>query len=804
MGAPGLVAIGPTTVEVSWKPPAMPNGIITQYRVHRKLKGQTGDGFLINILTGDVLGFTNRGADLRAFTEYEYRVVAANSRGDARGLWASVRTLEAPPQVLEPPKIDSVSAHSVTLSWSAPLQQNGVMLHYRIESRRVMADPGPVMAVRVPSNVFSAPLAGLSPYQVYELRIVGVNGAGEVTSSWARTTTDQAAPARIGLFRVEKMSTGRAAILRWDSPGLPNGVINNYIIYEDGNVNPLYQGLNRVFEMRKLQPYSGYTVWLEACTQGGCARSVKQTFTTAEIPPTDQPAPKVSNINATYVRLQWQAPVNAYGKITKYQVLRRFEALRRKRALSEPEVVYEVFNPTNAQAYEYVDNNLKPYTRYEYAIRTTNSQGSTDSPWQAIETLQAKPENLAEPILSHIGTEFDRVLVKWSPPASPNGILQNYRLRRNNSVPWGFSPSEPLEYIDTGLVAYTVYAYTVEACTGGGCTVSVPALIRTLQSKPLFVPAPVVSALNSTSLRITWTAPQMTNGQIIAFHLTVDDKTVYSGLALEFTAKALVPFRPYLISVSACTGGGCTSSAAVTGRPLEAPPESLAPPRALALGPRSIELSWEPPARPNGVITSYVLHRDDSLILESTSLRYVDYDVIPGESYAYTVTAYNSQGSVTSVATSVTTFASAPEGIAPPTLEALSSTSIRASWLPPATPNGRVYNYTLLNAATNQPVFSDNALTAVVSGLDHFTTYSFRVVACTAQGCGTSDAATVRTLAAPPLGLAPPRLTPLADALGAHAGVLVQWSPPTRPNAEALTYQLYRRLSTAVSPGNVH
>ena len=183
----------------------------------------------------------------------------------------------------------------------------------------------------------------------YEVRVVAVNGAGEVGSSWVRTTTDQAAPANIGesqsdsqsesqlvnqscslsvnqsdrhsisqerwaigwasvsscsidelhslsiclhyysesynqthksvyclsikniiniinqtasghphtfhsfvsgLFDIEKMSNGLAVILRWNAPTRPNGIVNNYLIYEDGNVNPIYQGLNRVFEYR--------------------------------------------------------------------------------------------------------------------------------------------------------------------------------------------------------------------------------------------------------------------------------------------------------------------------------------------------------------------------------------------------------------------------------------------------------------------------------------------------------------------------------------------------------------------------
>ena len=84
-------------------------------------------------------------------------------------------------------------------------------------------------------------------------------------------------------------------------------------------------------------------------------------------------------------------------------------------------------------------------------------------------------------------------------------------------------------------------------------------------------------------------------------------------------------------------------------------------------------------------------------------------------------------------------------------------------------------------------------LQAIVQNLSYWTEYTFRVKACTDSGCALSDAATARTLEAIPEGLDRPKLTPLADSSGAHSGVLVQWTPPAKPNGIITKYEVYRR-----------
>ena len=801
---PRLTAKGPSLVYVEWGPPDNPNGIITQYQVLRRNSGAIDPGILIQAAPGMDSSFNNAGPELIPYTEYEYRIVAVNAQGDTTSPWATVRTLAAPPQVIYAPTVSNIGAFSFSLAWQPPIQANGIIRMYRLQYKAVSNDPtspSPVMTVTVHGTVSSTSISGLTPYTPYQVRVVAVNAAGSVDSPWTRTTTSQAAPAFVGPFEVEKIVNGESVILRWNLPAFPNGMINNYLIYEEDNINPIYQGLSREFEYRRLKPYTQYTVQLEACTNGGCGRSNLQSFYTAEIAPQNQAAPSVGSVNATHVTLKWSKPVNAFGKINSYEIFRRSRGRRAKRAISDPVMIYRTTD-TDEDDYEYTDTGLEPYSSYDYKIRAQNSKGATESPWQLVETLPAPPNGVIPPIVSQVGNNHDQLHITWEEPSNPNGIIKDYKIQRNNSAPWSFTADLPKEYVDKGLLAHTLYSYAVTVCTSGGCTTSAPTFLRTPETAPRTVPPPAVVVLDSTTLRVDWIEPQITNGQIRSYRLYKDDAVIYDGTDMNYIVTNLIPYRAYTFLIAACTNGGCTNSSSVIGRAEEDRPAGMRAPVTRVTGSNSIEITWQPPDQPNGVITSYELRRDGTLIQTTTGTRYIDLEVEPGTEYIYKVTVYNSKGSTTSPPAPARTYASAPFGLAAPTLAAISSTSIMATWSPPLKPNGDIYNYTLYK--DNEIVFSERQLTTVVTGLDHWTEYSFRVQACTSQGCTTSDSSRIKTKEAPPLGLAAPKLTSLADSNGAHAGVLVEWAPPRRPNGVITRFDVYRRNYTAIGAGLYH
>ena len=85
----------------------------------------------------------------------------------------------------------------------------------------------------------------------------------------------------------------------------PNGEITEYRIYDEATApSPIYTGVTTEFEYLRLQPYTNYTLSLEACTSAGCAASDWQIVTTAEIQPENQAPPTIGDVNSTAVTLR--------------------------------------------------------------------------------------------------------------------------------------------------------------------------------------------------------------------------------------------------------------------------------------------------------------------------------------------------------------------------------------------------------------------------------------------------------------------------------------------------------------------
>jgi len=148
----------------------------------------------------------------------------------------------------------------------------------------------------------------------------------------------------------------------------------------------------------------------------------------------------------------------------------------------------------------------------------------------------------------------------------------------------------------------------------------------------------------------------------------------------------------------------------------------------------------------------------------------------------------------------------APEGVFPPSLTALSSTSVQIRFQSPLTPNGVITLYTI--SRLNPPqTFSytdllSNAdrVTLTDENLSPFTEYMYTLEVCTEGGCTSSVSATVQTLEDLPTGFVEPSVSIIS-----HQELLVEWLEPTMPNGVIIEYELLRRFvgfESIVDEGN--
>ncbi|XP_078412490.1 usherin [Cetorhinus maximus] len=808
---PALTAVGSAVVEVKWFPPEKPNGIITNYSIYRRPVG-TQEELLIFIWSEGALEFIDASDMLQSYTGYEYRVRARNSRGSVDSLWAFVQTLEAAPQGMAAPSTQATSAFSVLLHWTLPSFPNGVISQYRVVYQDKINDPTInttiITAVTMPGTSNQTHVFGLKPFTIYNFKVLAINNAGQVASPWTSIRTLEASPSGLSNFTVEQRENGRALLLKWSEPNNPNGIIKTYNIYSDGNLE--YSGLFRQFLFRRLEPYTVYTLMLEACTKAGCTHLPPQEIRTDEALPTSQPAPTIQSVNATQIELRWIKPLSANGKIIQYDVFRKSNRQtasynEKRELLIDEEVVFREYE-TGKDEYLFIDSNLVPWTRYEYKVRCWNSVGHANSPWVVVKTSQDAPTGLSAPGVQHVPDNPHKLVISWSPPEKINGVLQSYRLQRNKRT-FRFSfDALTFNHTDEGLLAYTEYSYAVIACTVGGCCTSKATKIQTLETAPAFVNPPILQTISATQMNASWIASMMQTGKISEYRLLVNNEQTYSGQGLTTVVSGLKPYTQYSFNLIACTNGGCTSSSSVNSRTMEAPPSNMVKPKLQVTGSESIEVTWEEPKNPNGQIRNYELRRDGMLIYTGLETRYHDFTLTPGVEYSYTVAANNSQGSAISPLSKARTNPSAPSGMAPPKLRAWTSSDILVNWQPPAQTNGVIVNYTIfcrdltttdVKAFTfSPPDTSYMNQSFKLTGQKPYSRYEVRTEACTTLGCASSEWASVRTLEAPPTTQPRPVIELQTDAKGIQLVFLISWTMPKNPNGEILYYELYRRQVT--------
>ncbi|KAM4602923.1 usherin [Polymixia lowei] len=819
LAPPTVKAAGAKVLEVHWSPPKNPNGLITSYFIHRRPVG-TEEELLVFIWYNGPLEFIDASHALQPFSQYQYRVNAHNSKGSVHSQWASALTLEAGPEDMGPPVITPTSAYSVHLKWSEPRWPNGLISHYRLVYRKHQQDPtlnsSTVTALTVEATVLEASLSGLLPHTEYSLRIEAVNGAGSASSPWVGTRTLEASPADLANFTVEQREQGRALLLSWDQPHTPNGDIKMYNVYSEGNLE--FSGLSRNFLFRRLEPWTVYTLVLEACTSGGCTRTPPQRVTTAPAPPAAQPPPRPLSIGPDRVSLAWDPPSQPNGPIDEYFLLgRSLEEGGRGRSNEEDidrgKVLFREASPEEAHSLSYTVTGLRPWTQYQFSIRAHNPAGHTLSPWVTVTTRQAPPRGLAAPTVVHLERRPSELLVSWTPPLETNGVLLSYRIKRDNvSFSFSFDPAV-LSYIDEDLLPFSTYSYAVIACTSEGCVISPPTNITTLEAPPATVEHPTVENLASNSLSVSWSVPLMQNGEVREYVLKLDHREAYRGRGLSTVVSDLRPYTSYQLVLLACTSGGCTPSATMSIVTEEAPPTGLLAPTLKVTGPESMEVSWSPPEDPNGIIAGYELRRDGEVIYVGKETRYHDFTLLPSVEYSYVVRANNSRGTASSPAATARTHPSAPSGVGLPTLRPLGPRQVRVEWSTPARPNGDIVNYTVykrdpVQLSTSSTVFTPehsafSGRHTTLQGLAPYRRYEVRVEACTALGCSSSDWSSILTLESPPAGQTAPLLDLQPDTrTGLQTAFLLTWSPPAQPNGRILHYELYRRLDrTTVDRG---
>ena len=276
---------------------------------------------------------------------------------------------------------------------------------------------------------------------------------------------------------------------------------------------------------------------------------------------------------------------------------------------------------------------------------------------------------------------------------------------------------------------------------------------------------PLISNITSRSMIASWFQPDRPNGLILRYELYRNNTLVYNGTSRSFRNTGLIPYTLYSYYVITHTDGGSTRSvdSHKVYRTLSDVPESVMPPVLLNILARSIDVTWQPPLYPNGLIVRYSLSSTNTQSTtpfqhyQGLAMAYLVTGLRPFVVYNFTLTACTVIGCAQSIPVVQATRSTAPESQPAPYLRAqVGGLSVYVYWDTPAQPNGVIQFYDLFMrhspfsgpGTTQATKLNPTQRNFTVHGLRPYTEYEFRVVSYTSQvkGDTTSTWTRVRTL----------------------------------------------------------
>ncbi|XP_010001108.1 PREDICTED: protein sidekick-2-like [Chaetura pelagica] len=604
-----------TSLKVSWQEPLEKNGILTGYRISWEEYNRTNTR-VTHYLPNVTLEYRVTG--LTALTTYTIEVAAMTSKGQGQ-VSSSTISSGVPPELPGAPTnlgISNIGPRSVTLQFRPGYDGKTSISRWQVEAQ------------------------------------VGQTGEAEewglvhqLWSQWVVGRTRESVPSS-GPSNVSALATTSSSMLvQWN--GIPeadcNGLILGYkVMYKEKDSEVRAQfwlaegNASRSAQLSGLGKYTLYEIRVLAFTRMG--DGVPSRPPVLERTLDDVPGPPVGilfpEVRTTSVRLIWQPPAAPNGII---------------------------LGSRNATAF--VVDRLKPFTSYKFRVKATNDIGDSEysEESESLTTLQAAPEE-APTILSVTPHTTTSVLIRWQPPAEDkiNGILLGFRLRYRELVPdplRGFSLrsiSNPGAtwaeltpvYAVHNLSEVTLTQYELDNLSKhrryeirmsvynavGEGPPSPPQEVFVGEAVPTGAPQNVaVQAATATQLDVTWEPPpaESQNGDIQGYKIhfweaqrqnaSARVKTLFlpeTGVKL----KNLTGYTSYWVTVAAFNAAGDgPRSPPVQGRTHQAAPSAPGSIRFSELTTTSVNVSWEPPPLPNGILEGYRLVYEPCMPVDGVS-----------------------------------------------------------------------------------------------------------------------------------------------------------------------------------------
>ena len=576
------------------------------------------------------------------------------------------------------------------------------------------------------------------------------------------------------------------------------------------------------YNLSGLSPNTAYTVQVRAKNSDGNGSWSSSKFgsTSGESAPGVPTSISVSTTGTTdpadQLRIQWSAPSSG-GTPTTYDV--RFQK------------TYASPNPWTTRSNvssPYLLSGLDELTAYSVQVRARNSSTGNWSSSRFGSTSAETTNTPGIPTSISVNTTgttdpTTQLRIVWSAPSTggtPTGYDIQYKKTYVSGSTWTTVSSVTSPYLLSSLDSGTAYTVQVRAKNDDGngswssskfgstnASVSLPGIPTSISVNTTGTTDP------NTQLRILWSAPSSGDtptGYDVRFQKTYvssDPWTTRSNVSSPYLLSSLDSGTAYTIQVraknSAGNGSWSSSKFGSTTAVVNAPNTPGAP-SVSAASSTSLSATWTAPS--GGTPTSYDLRYKRSTSSTWTtrtgvSSPYTITGLSASTTYNVQVRAKNSGGtsnwSSSGNGTTSTAVVGTPGTPAAPTISAVGSTSMVASWVAPSTggtPTSYDLRYKRSSSATWTTVTGATS-PYLISSLASSTTYNVQVRAKNSGGTSAWSASANGTTTAPVIGLpgVPTSITvSTTGTTDPTTQLLIGWSAPSdggTPTGYDIRYQ---------------
>ncbi|XP_044179415.1 receptor-type tyrosine-protein phosphatase F-like isoform X8 [Acropora millepora] len=460
------LALSPTSIRVIWNPPLLSqrNGIISHYTVrftsqfHQPKSVNTTDNNT-SIVISDLAIFTTY-----SFTIKAWNVIGAGPESEA----VDNTTWEDLPSAPQDLRAWNLSESSVFVTWREPSHVNGNLKGYKVYYKP--ASDSKFMSREVGGKTTQVTLHFLTPFTLYNVKVLAVTGAGGGNASAVTVTTDETVPSAPQDLRAWNLSES-SVFVNWGEPSHVNGNLKGYKVYYEPASRSELISKEKVVKttqvtLDSLVPFTLYSVEVIAVTGAGGGNASAVTVMTDETAPSHDIQLKVLKFDSRSIELSWTPPSRRNGKIGYFLSYWKFQgSFLPRQDLKSIRLPGKITSK--------VVRELKPYSEYKFEIVAYNLRKNSNASAPNIALANTTAEEPSGPPrnVRIINTTSDSITLSWDPPLEPNGKILGYKVKYFEKGKPDKDVNDHLKenvYIITALKPYRFYKIHVACRSSGG------------------------------------------------------------------------------------------------------------------------------------------------------------------------------------------------------------------------------------------------------------------------------------------------------------------------------------------------